>query len=186
MFPEHMPDRLDRLTMLAGVRVLSETRQRTASSVERLRYPIVRRVFPTGSVGPGAGGTLTVGVVLARWSNPNGVVQAGALTEGVHFEVTQDGSIDWTLGDTAEPRTSPPEGAWYSMRYYARPVFVVKGFPFIRRDTFVQDIGQPEQEFSYLPLLVHAAPEFLGHRDGDELTNEPPPNPDGYPYYGAP
>lgn len=181
--PEHMPDRLDRYTLKAGCRVLNEVRKRTADAVESLRYPILRRKFDVGNTDKSPGERLVeVGVLYARFTDISGVIQTRDLLEGTDFVVTDAGRIDWTLGDDA--LTSPPEGAWYSIRYYARPVFRVSGFPYIRRDTFTQDTCQAQANFAYLPVLVHLTPEFLGHQVvGNE--NDPVPNPDPYPNYGT-
>lgn len=182
MPPEHIPDRFDRITMLAGVRVMNEQRRRTTSMVERLRYPIVRRKFdvgmPDGS--PGAR-RIERGVLVARFTDTAGVLQSRRLQENVDFTVTDAGDVDWSLGDANG--TSPATDAWYSMRYYARPVFVVQGFPYLRRDSQVQDYGAQCAQFVYAPVLVHATPEFLGHRNVRD-TNDPSPNPDVSPRYG--
>lgn len=182
MPPEHIPDRLDRITLMAGTRVLSETRQRTDATVESLRYPVLRRVFEVGNVDESPGEVpVELGVLYARFTNTDGEIQVRDLLEGTDFTVTDAGKIDWAVGDAGG--TAPPEGAWYSMRYFARPVFKVTGFPYLRRDTFTQAPGQTTREFAYTPVFVHLTPEFLGHQaQGND--NDPSPNPDTYPDYG--
>lgn len=181
MPPEHIPDRLDRITLMAGTRVLSETRQRTAAAVEALRYPILRRVFNVGNADESPGSVAAeLGVMYARFTNTSGETQVRDLLEGTDFTVTDAGRIDWTIGDDAS--TAPATGAWYSVRYFARPVFKVVGFPFLRRDTFTQAPGQAVREFAYMPVFVHLTPEFLGHQaQGND--NDPSPNPDPFPTY---
>jgi hypothetical protein len=180
--PEHIPDRFDRITMMAGVRVMNEQRRRTDATVERLRYPIVRRKFDVG-MADGSPGVRRVerGVMTARYTDAAGVLQPNLLRENVDFVVTDEGDIDWSLGLTAD--TAPVVGAWYSIRYYARPVFVVQGFPYLRRDSQVQAYGAACPEFVYAPVLVHASPEFLGHRNVRD-ANDPMPNPDVSPRHG--
>jgi len=180
MPPEHTPDRNDRLTLKAGARVLNEVRQRSAGPVERLRYPVLRRVFPVGNADSSPGSTvLELGVAYMRATDADGNVSGTVLLEGVDFTITDVGAIDWTIGDTAT--TSPPAGAWYTVRYYARPVFTIVGFPFLRRDTFTQAWGAAAETFDYLPVLVHLRPEFLGHAPEPDVT----PNPDTYPLYAS-
>jgi hypothetical protein len=180
--PEHIPDVADRYTLKAGARVLNEQRKRTAATVESLRYPVLKRVFDVGNSDKSPGTQrVEYGVLYARFTSTDGVIQVRDLLEGVDFVVTDAGKIDWTIGDAGG--TAPVEGAWYSMRYYARPVYRVIGFPFLRRDTFTQDVGQAVPDFAYLPVLVHLTPEFLGHQAvGNE--QDPVPNPDTYPTYG--
>jgi hypothetical protein len=182
MLPEHLPDRWDRLTLKAGVRVYNESRRRTDARYERLRYPIVRRKFPVGNEdgSPGVSEMMELGVLYMRRTGADGQLIPGALVEGEDFAITDDGRIDWDLGDDAG--TAPEEGAWYSVRYYARPVFIVKGLPYVRRDGFTQPFDAPSASFELSPILVHASPEFLGN-EGVPEVEEQVPNPDITPVY---
>jgi hypothetical protein len=182
MLPEHLPDRWDRLTMKSGVRVYNESRRRTDARYERLRYPIVRRKFPIGNEDgtPGVSAMMELGVLYMRRTGIDGQLILGALVENEDFVITDDGRIDWDLGD--EAGTAPEEGAWYSARYYARPVFIVKGLPYVRRDGFTQPYDAPSASLELSPILVHASPEFLGN-EGVPDVEEQVPNPDITPIY---
>lgn len=180
MLPEHVPTRLDRLTLISGTVLLCETVTKTDQAVERTRYPVVRRRFPTGNADgtPGVAEVTELGVMYCRATNTAGVLQGDELREGDDFVVTDEGFIDWTLsGDDA-----PPPGAKYTIRYYARPAFLVQGLPYVRRDMFRQDIGVDNAELDLAPVLVHVRMEFLGPEGGSDpdATN---PNPDQYPVY---
>lgn len=182
MLPEHLPDRWDRLTMQSGARVYNESRRRTSSRFERLRYPIVRRKFPVGyeDGSQGMSGIMELGVIYARATAADGNILPVTLVENEDFAVTDDGRIDWDLGD--EAGTAPVEGAWYSMRYFARPVFIVKGLPYVRRDGFAQPYDAPQAQLELAPVLVHASPEFLGNEGVPEVEAQTP-NPDITPVY---
>lgn len=182
MLPEHLPDRWDRLTLKAGVRVYNESRRRTDARYERLRYPIVRRKFPVGNDdgSPGVSEMMELGVLYLRRTAMDGQLISGRLIENEDFAITDDGRIDWDLGD--EAGTAPEEGAWYSVRYYARPVFIVKGLPYLRRDGFTQPFDAPNAQLELSPILVHASPEFLGN-EGVPEVEEQVPNPDITPVY---
>lgn len=180
LLPEHIPTRLDRFTLISGTVLLSETLTKTESAVERTRYPIVRRRFPIGNSDgtPGTSDVTEVGVMYCRATDEHGVIQGAPLVEGTHFEVTDAGLIDWTIGGA----DAPESGARYAVRYYARPAFIVQGLPYVRRDMFRQEHGAEDQELDLAPVLAHVRMEFLGPEGGPDPAN-PDPNPDPYPVY---
>lgn len=153
LMPEHLPSFLDRFTLVNSVLTFRESRVRTAATVEALRYPIVTRALDL------AAGATDVNVLHLQAADASGLTSpAGALTQGVDFDVT-DGKIDWTLGVAAG--TAPPEGARYSVSYYASPRYLVTDHPNAMRDTFTQE-KRLTPEFKALPIQCSAALDFLG------------------------
>lgn len=161
--PENLLAEWDRLTLLQGVVSLTEWCARK-HTVERPRYEIVRRTFPIGS---GEGGLvpteITVGVTDCFKASLSGVVDPTPLVEGTDFTVTDTGYIDWSLGDALG--TAPEVGARYSVRYFARPVYVVRDHPYIRRDFY--EMYKGEMQYKSHPTRAIALQEWLG------ITNPP-------------
>jgi hypothetical protein len=149
LLPEHMPSFLDRFTLVNSVLMFRESRVRTASAVEALRYPIVTRSLDLTA------GPTDVNVLHIQKADANGVTTAaGALTQGADFAVTTDGKIDWTLGVAAG--TAPVTDARYSVSYYASPRYLVTDHPHCFRDTFTQE-KRVSPEFKPLPVQCSAA-----------------------------
>lgn len=124
-FPEHQPNYRDRFTVLDTQILYQDTHTRTAQTVESLRFPITPRTLRL-STGNESVNTLYAVKTGADWRvDPSDYV----LTEGVDFEVTLQGRIDWTLGDAGG--TAPVEGARYAFSYFSNPRFLVvdPGFP---------------------------------------------------------
>lgn len=153
LLPEHLPSFLDRFTMINSVLTFRESRLRKTGTLEALRYPIVTRSLDL-STGP-----TNVNVLHLQAADANGLTTAsGTLVQGTDFEVT-DGKIDWTLGIAAG--TAPPEGARYSVSYYASPRYLVTDHPHVARDTF-QQVKTTSPTFTPLPIQCSAALDFLG------------------------
>jgi hypothetical protein len=105
--------------------LMQDSHTRTAQTVESLRFPITPRTLRL-STGNESVNTLYAVKTGADWRvDPSDYV----LTEGVDFEVTLQGRIDWTLGDAGG--TAPVEGARYAFSYFSNPRFLVvdPGFP---------------------------------------------------------
>ncbi len=152
--PEHLPAYGDRFTVLESVMVFRETRTRTANAVESLRYPIQARTLDL------AGGLETVRVLRLQYADAQGLSQiANNLTEGVGFEITQSGEIDFSLGDTAG--TAPAAGTAYSIAYFARPRYYVADRPHTHRDS-VNIRKSPTESPLALPVQVQCSLEFMG------------------------
>jgi hypothetical protein len=153
LLPEHVPTFLDRYTMADSVITFRESRLRTASAVEALRYPIVTRSLDL------AAGQTAVNVLHLQAANSSGVASSGLTkVQGTDFAVT-DGKIDWTLGVAAG--TAPVEGDRYSVAYYASPRYVVTDHPHAYRDTFGQ-VKVISPTFTPLPVQCSAVLDFLG------------------------
>ena len=153
LMPEHLPSFLDRFTLVNSVLMFRESRVRTTATLEALRYPIVTRSLDL-STGP-----TNVDVLHLQAADATGLTTpSGTLTKGVDFDVTA-GKIDWTLGVAAG--TAPPEGARYSVSYYASPRYVVTDHPNAYRDTFTQ-VKRVTPAFAPLPVQCSAALDFLG------------------------
>lgn len=166
---QHVPSYLDRITLRDSVMVYREARQRGFSgaapeTISATRYPIRSKTY-TLLTGPGgAPESVVVNVLALQSSLANGTTNPGLqLVRGVDYTVVTDengnGRIDWTLGDLTGK--APPGGAWYSISYYARPVYVVIEHPHPWRDVFVQT-KSPTEFFQRLPILARARLEFLG------------------------
>ena len=158
LLPEHLPAYGDRFTMKDSVLLFRETKVRTQNAVETPRFPIVTRSLDL------AGGQATLGVLNAHKANADGTCTAdGALSVGVDFEITENGDLDFTIGDQAG--TAPAEKTRYSVSYYAHPRFVVIDHPHAFRDTFVKTKA-PDTVFRPLPVQCHAKLEFLNSERG--------------------
>lgn len=159
--PENLLSEWDRITLVQGTVTLTEWMVRKGV-VERPRYEVVKRTFPIGS----GEGLLTpqeviVGVTDCYVASPSGVVYSTPRVEGVDFIITDDGYIDWTLGDSLG--TAPAIGARYSVRYFARPVYVVRDHPYIRRDFY--ELIKGEMQYKSHPTKAIALQEWLGLTD---------------------
>jgi hypothetical protein len=180
LLPEHMPAARDRFTLTRGVVTYEETNFIHKTTVERPRFPIVKRTMYLGSeTNPYEPEEVAVGVMYMRAAGLDGVLLPTKFTENVHFTVTDEGAVDWTLAGELEP----PIGARVSIRYYGRPAFTVTGFPFAQRDLYQNDAGSLEERYLGLhPIKVVAVPEFWGARTppvvGDVTTAEAAPHRD--------
>lgn len=162
LLPEHVPCFMDRLTLKRGICIYEEvfTHKQT---VERPRYPIVKREMWVGVEGNQTQSELKQhGVLYCRSADATGTILGTVWTEGTHFEVDEDGKIDWTLAGGSAPAV----GTRIGIRYYGRPVYVVKGFPHTRRDLYLNDVAAMEDRYLVShPVRVICEPEFLGARN---------------------
>jgi hypothetical protein len=173
LLPENIGDTLDRYTLLDGVRVHGEIRRRTASVTEGMRYPIIQRTFVSGTAGStGTPQSRTIGVQYCRAAGLDGTVAAAELLEGVDFAIDALGNIDWTLGDLLG--TAPAAGATYTIRYYARPRFVLDDHVFLRRDLYGHD-DNGALCLTPMPVRALALLDFLG---GTSAGEAPPISPE--------
>ena len=160
LLPEHLPSFHDRFTAKEAVAVYTEVRTRTASAVERPRYPVVIRTFDVGAVGDRSTKvSKTIGVLHCRKADANGSIVAGELVEGTDFTVDGSGQIDWTLGDGLG--SAPAAGERYALQYYVRPRWVVENIPYVHRNTLVLS-KTPKPEVSELMALADCRLEWLG------------------------
>lgn len=109
---EHLVSFMDRFTLKDSVMTYSESTKRLATT-EFARYPIVKRTFSVGS-GPSntTPETVTIGVLHCNVTDANGVIVTDdngpvVLSEDSDFTVSNDGKIDWTLGDGASTAANP-------------------------------------------------------------------------------
>lgn len=158
LLPEHLPAYGDRFTMSDSVLLFRETKIRTEQAVESPRFPIVTRALDLST------GEAEVGVLNLHKANDDGTcTDDGILTESVDFVVSQDGNLDFSLGDTSG--TAPAAGVRYSVSYYAHPRFVVVDHPHAFRDTFTKR-KSPHENFKPLPIQCNARLEFLNSDRG--------------------
>ena len=154
LLPEHLPGLFDRITMENSVLVFRESKIRTSATIEDLRYPIETRGLDLST------GITQVGVLHVQASDADGLTtEAMALTQGVDYAVTNDGKIDWTLGDAGN--TAPALDTRYAVAYYAKPRYVVVDSPHTHRDTFVKT---KSVSITFVPMPVQAMGklDFLG------------------------
>ena len=152
--PEHLPAYGDRFTVLHSVRVYRETRVRTANAVEGLRYPIQARTLDLST------GLTEARVLRLQKANADGTSsEADALSEGTDFAVTNNGELDFSLGEALG--SAPSQGTRYSVSYFARPRYYVADHPHVHRDS-VKQHKQATETPLLLPIQVHCSLEFLG------------------------
>lgn len=152
--PEHLPAYGDRFTVLESVMVFRETRTRSNQAIESLRYPIQSRTLDL------AGGETSVRVLRLQYADADGLSALNnSLADTVDFEITADGSIDFTLGDALG--STPSEGQRYSISYFARPRYYVADHPHTHRDS-VRIRKSPTETPLALPIQVHCSLEFMG------------------------
>lgn len=158
LLPEHLPAYGDRFTVQNSVMVYRETKVRTANTIESLRYPIQKRTLDLST------GELTLGVTRLQRADLNGLCdEADVLIENTDFTVTEDGKIDFSLGDASN--VAPVENARYSVTYYARPRYYVAERPHTHRDSVTRR-KSPDESPLLLPVQAHCSLEFMGYDHG--------------------
>jgi len=156
--PENLPMEWDKITLKQGSRMWTESRIRSGT-IDGARDQIVKRKILMGSESdPTTPVEIELGVTMCFRGVGLGVASQTPLVEGTDFEVTEDGMIDWTKGIALG--TAPAIGERYSIRYFARPVFVVRDFPFLKRD-YYEEIRR-ELVYQNYPVKVLAILESLG------------------------
>ena len=124
----------DRFTVLCDVRPVVQQQIRGSGATDTLRFPIVDKAWTLGTaLDPKVPETVTLGVDYAvSASLTTGAIVGGATPteyrEGVNFTISS-GLINWTIGGA----NVPPTGARYSLRYYARPRFIVSSMQYATR-----------------------------------------------------
>lgn len=152
MLPEHLPGRMDRLTLLdASIRV--EELAVRSGDIQRLRYPIALRRLDL------EGGAVERGVLAVLGTDATGLPQDELLVEGADYLITQDGGLDLRPGDATG--RSPAAGQRMSVTYYAHPVYVVQDIPHSTRDRWDQAKKVLPAHFPEL-VQARARLEFLG------------------------
>lgn len=166
LLPEHLPAIDDRFTLLDGWHVVREAFKHE-ETIEQPRYPIIRRTF---YIGNGQGfktpKEVTYGVTFCRVTDTGGVLLPNNRVEGVDFVITSDGKIDWTLGEGLG--TAPEVGAYYTLRYFARPVYIVQDHVYVTRDLWNRTGGTlgdgtaSPLKYAQMPVEVFCMAEHLG------------------------
>jgi hypothetical protein len=159
LLPEHSAGFLDRFTLIENTMRYEETRIRRAV-VERMRWPVATRNV---AVGGGPDDTLRqviqVNGIYSRKADMGGNILPPVLESGTDYEITADGQIDWSLGDTLG--TSPAIGARYSLSYFGHPTYIVQNFPFTIRDTWIKQ-KNPNEIYRIMPQRTMCWLEYLG------------------------
>ena len=173
LLPEHLPGPLDRLTILDSIVRMPHRGRRAPGPVTTLTYPIVPRTidYAEGNLWTfneyaqkRRAGDVTFGVVYCRAADLDGAVMPGELVEGVDFEVTAEGDLDWTLGDARG--TAPAEGAVFVCEYTARPAYLVQTIPHTYRDRYTMPADGRGERRSFSNVHVDAYLEFWGPPGG--------------------
>lgn len=177
VLPEHLPGPLDRLTVLDSIIRMPHrgVRQGGAKgpSPTTLTYPIIKRRIEHAQGNSWTygdyeqkkvAGTIELGVIYCRRANAAGVIEPNELVEGVDFEVTVDGDIDWTLGDALG--TAPAVGARFVCEYTTSPVYMVQTIPHTFRDRYTAPADGLGERRSQSNLHVDAYLEFWGPPGG--------------------
>lgn len=157
--PEHTVNFLDRLLLTNNRMTYSETKIRR-KKLERLRWPIVPRDIRIGyEYDPAIPVVETYKTMYVRKADDTGAIVPGELLEGIDFDITDSGEIDWTRGDARG--TAPISGQRYSMQYQGRPSYIVTDIPYSFRDTTVK-LKNPAPVFTELPRRAICKLEYLG------------------------
>ena len=155
LLPEHLPAYGDRFTVLASVRLYRETLTRGESETEALRYPVQSRQLDLET------GVTTLGVTRLQRAGLSGLsTEADVLVEGVDFDVTEAGELDFSKGDALG--TAPLVGARFSVSYFARPRYYVADTPHSHRDS-VYLRKSPTEAPLLMPVQAHCSLEFMGY-----------------------
>lgn len=136
----------DRITVNGAVRTVQQqfTRQGTTDT---LRFPIVTKAWTIGSaLDPNVPEVVNIGVDYVVAASPStGEIVGGATpteyVQGVSFTVS-GGLLDWTIGGV----NVPPVGARCSIRYYARPRYIVTVDPYTHRQLGFVEFRPARQE----------------------------------------
>jgi hypothetical protein len=157
--PENLPLEWDKITLKEGSRLFTESRIRKSLGLsDSLRYAIVKRKIVSGSEEDAyVPYEQELGTTLCYKGVSLGVTDTTPLVENVDFSVTEDGLIDWSLGD--DLGTSPLPGERYAIRYFCRPTFVVRDFPYIKRDFY--ELVRGGLVYQNYPIKVLAVMEHL-------------------------
>lgn len=125
--PEHFISFGDRLTLRDSLMIFKEVIERGNTLIDSTAHPIRKYNFETQT------GPVELGVLYLHVADANGLtIPNEILEEGVDFEITADGNIDWTICDAAK---LPDEGQRLSITYYTNPSYIVVKIPYIIRDT---------------------------------------------------
>ena len=153
--PEHCVSFGDRLTLRDSLMIFKEVIEKSDSLIDVTRFPIRKYGFETSS------GLVQLGVLYLHVADASGLtIPGGVLEEGIDFEITEDGEIDWTICD---PDKLPEEGQRLSVTYYANPTYIVVKIPYIIRDTVnIAYTPEADNQFKHLLVQVTAKLQFMG------------------------
>ena len=118
---EFCPGVHDHVRLLDAVLRMQALRTRSASGVDVLRHPIV--VPDNLVIGPLETDVAETGVIYVQVQNPTTGLPGAVLQEGVDFDVTVAGAVDWAKGDVLGAAPLAGTGR-YSITYFTRPVYV--------------------------------------------------------------
>lgn len=164
--PESMPAQLDRIVVMDAYEKFTEVTKRRGV-VDRLRYPITPRLVVSGMAAqPVEPSYVNEGVIYLQVTGSDGLPVGDSRVEGVDFDVTPDGYIDWTRGDILG--TAPEVGQNYAVTAWTRARYVVTESPGAHR---AQTTDYPDQDSRSDP----ASTQMLVRVQAKLETAGPPP-----------
>lgn len=135
--PLHRPNFRDRFTLLESVKPHSELVARGIEGrADRLTYPIrtVQDAVMVEEAGERVRRQVKTGVIRLRLMDEARRTPGPVLREGVDFEISPEGRVDWTLGDgrgsSPRPRDGNRRGGRYAVTYLHAPAYLVGNYPF--------------------------------------------------------
>ena len=146
-YPENRLNLGDRITLTKSVMRTDESHKYRGENPSSTRYPIKVRELDLES------GPLDLGVLNIWVADAAGVADlSGEKVEGVDFNITAEGKIEWI---------NPPDAdGFWSISYYATPRYLVERLPHPYRDTYIER-KQVTPKFTSLPVNAHCKLEFL-------------------------
>ncbi len=158
LLPEHLPAWRDRFVDLDGARIYQELPKIREETIEQPTYPILTREMLVGQVAdPTLAERREIGIVVVRKADADGVLITGELVQGIDFNVTTDGAIEWL--DASVGIGPPAVGESYALTYTCLPSYIVRSHPHLYRHTYVAT-----------PPFVNAVDGFQGTWDPNDGT----------------
>lgn len=153
LLPEHLPAFGDRFRLKNSHIVQNEILKRgsttsTVVGLDKTSHILSQRTLKLTA------GDIQRGTLYLHKTDASGLaVVNGNLEEGVDYEITINGDdlyIDFTLGDALA--SAPLDGQYYTVVYYANPIYVVSSYPHSLRDTVIREKGVETPT----PMIVQA------------------------------
>lgn len=184
--PEHAVDMEDRFTDLSVTRPMAETCSMPLEAdgpILALRYPIARKRLKLGAPGsPERFEFTSVGVLYMAKANSNGEWVDGSYEEDVHFEITAEGRLDFSLSIASPELGGPQYGERIAVRYFAHPRYKVKevvregrDFAILPNELRMQGVEWDCEDtyFESGPIFAIFIPEYRGFRNPPNVPFNP-------------
>jgi hypothetical protein len=163
--PEFTLHYQDRLTINDAVIWFSEVRERVDATTQNLRYTIANRVLEyQRDDDVGVQLAITENVDRLTYFKSDNHEELVSLVRDQDFTVTEDGAIDWSLGDVTG--RAPSTGRLFSVKYLINPIWVVLGLRPYPTQNLYSTTKLPAKTLLHLPMSVSAQLDFRFSRDG--------------------